>query len=138
MEKIFVDTGALIAIADGKEQFCVDIGDVWKKYAEDGYEFFTSDYVMDELLTWLRCRKKMNMDMVVKFTQSVLAGSMEIVGVDQEVFGNALRIMKHFKDQYFSFTDCTSFVILKMLGTKKVLSTDRHFTIAGFNNLVKL
>ncbi|MBI5754187.1 hypothetical protein HZA40_03540 [Candidatus Peregrinibacteria bacterium] len=41
-----------------------------------------------------------------------------------------------FDDQYFSCTDCVSFMVMKDLKIKDALTTDKHFTIAGFNNLL--
>jgi len=39
------------------------------------------------------------------------------------------------RDKSFSFTDCTSFSIMRELNIKKVLTGDRHFREAGFEIL---
>ena len=39
------------------------------------------------------------------------------------------------KDKSFSFTDCTSFVILRELHINQVLTGDRHFKKTGFEIL---
>lgn len=36
-------------------------------------------------------------------------------------------------DKNFSFTDCTSFVVMKELRVRRALTTDRHFSQAGFD-----
>src|SRR5881396_4089497 len=36
------------------------------------------------------------------------------------------------KDKDFSFTDCTSFVVMRELGQRRALTTDHHFAQAGF------
>ena len=36
------------------------------------------------------------------------------------------------RDKDFSFTDCTSFVVMKELRLRRALTTDRHFRDAGF------
>ena len=38
-------------------------------------------------------------------------------------------------DRDFSFTDCTSVVVMKELRIKRALTTDRHFSQAGFESL---
>lgn len=41
----------------------------------------------------------------------------------------------HHRDKSYSFTDCTSFVVMKELRLKQVLTTDRHFRQMGFEVL---
>src|SRR5439155_21168973 len=36
------------------------------------------------------------------------------------------------KDKDFSFTDCTSFVVMRELGQRRALTTDHDFSQAGF------
>ena len=38
-------------------------------------------------------------------------------------------------DKDFSFTNCTSFVVMKELWIQTALTTDRHFSQAGFDSL---
>jgi uncharacterized protein len=39
-------------------------------------------------------------------------------------------------DQDFSFTDCCSFLLMRELGLRDALTTDKHFTAAGFRALL--
>jgi len=39
------------------------------------------------------------------------------------------------RDKSYSFTDCTSFVVMKELKLKQALTTDRHFRQMGFEVL---
>jgi predicted nucleic acid-binding protein len=39
------------------------------------------------------------------------------------------------RDKEYSFTDCTSFVVMRELRLKEALTTDRHFRQAGFQLL---
>jgi predicted nucleic acid-binding protein len=44
----------------------------------------------------------------------------------------ALEIFTKYSDQDFSYTDCTSFIIMESLKIKEVLAFDRHFTFEKF------
>jgi len=37
------------------------------------------------------------------------------------------------RDEDYSFTDCTSFVVMRDLRLKEALTTDRHFRQMGFH-----
>jgi predicted nucleic acid-binding protein len=44
-------------------------------------------------------------------------------------------IFFRYRDKDFSFTDCTSFVVMKELRLQQVLTTDAHFAQMGFQML---
>jgi hypothetical protein len=39
-------------------------------------------------------------------------------------------------DHGYSFTNCTSFVVMREMGLRDALTTDRHFAAAGFHPLL--
>ena len=135
-KRIFVDTGAFMALADKKEPLHESAKSFFERAMNEGFTLSTSEYIVDELLTVLRCREKQPVEKVFAFITGIQAGSVEILAVTKPVFGNAMNIMKNFPDQYFSFTDCASFVLMKMMKIRRVVTTDKHFTIAGFDNLL--
>ncbi len=44
-------------------------------------------------------------------------------------------LFKRYGDKDFSFTDCTSFVLMRKLGLREAPAFDGHFTQAGFAEL---
>jgi predicted nucleic acid-binding protein len=44
-------------------------------------------------------------------------------------------LLKH-RDQGYSFTDVTSFIVMRELGMSDALTEDRHFEQAGFRRLL--
>lgn len=135
-EKIFIDTGTFIALTEGNSNVALKIIDLLNELFSSGCRVFTTDYVLDELLTFLRCRKKFDMKRILKFVTSVQVADIQIVGITKELFDDALKLMKKYDDQFFSFTDCVSFEVMKKMKIKDVITLDKHFTVAGFNNLL--
>ena len=134
--KIFIDTSAFIALVCEKDDFHEEVNKVFAKLGSEAVDFVVTDYVLDEVVTLLRCREKMSTKKVVLFLKSCYASDVQIVGITQEIFIASLRLMSRYGDQYFSFTDCVSFVVMKSMKIKEAIASDKHFVIAGFRNLL--
>jgi predicted nucleic acid-binding protein len=42
------------------------------------------------------------------------------------------EIFESYSDQDFSFTDCTSFAVMRALGLSEAFTGDKHFVTTGF------
>ena len=60
-----------------------------------------------------------------------------VVRVDKEIFGEAWRLYSERLDKEWSFTDCTSFIVMNSMGLTDAFTSDHHFEQAGFNILLK-
>ena len=60
----------------------------------------------------------------------------QMVWIGQDAFWQAWEWQAKFHDQAFSFTDCTSFVVMKSLGLTEAATNDAHFETAGFRPLL--
>jgi len=58
-----------------------------------------------------------------------------IFQTDEAVFEKAWLIYRTFKDKEWSFTDCTSYVLMKNLSINTGVSFDEHFKQFGFKTL---
>ncbi len=63
--------------------------------------------------------------------------SVEVIHVTESIEENAWQIFKRYSDKTFSFTDCTSFVIMQQLGITDVFTNDHNFEQMGFVILLK-
>ena len=94
----------------------------------------TTDYVADETLTLLRVRLGLG---TAEAWWKQVDGSprlrWEYVGLARA--DKARGVFFRYRDKEFSFTDCTSFVVMRELKLREVLTTDHHFTQAGFVTL---
>ena len=94
----------------------------------------TSNYVFDELITILRY--DFSHQISVQYGQSIrLSKLCSIMHISNEDEDAAWDIFVKYNDQKFSFTDCTSFAVMKRLNLKEVACFDVHFDTAGFIRL---
>ena len=109
----------------------IKVRDTW---LEQGGVLVTSDYVMDETLTLIRMR--IGIKAAERWWEQVSESPrVRWEWISAERAEKARVWFFKWKDKSFSFTDCTSFVILRELQIKKVLTGDRHFKKAGFEIL---
>jgi predicted nucleic acid-binding protein len=101
---------------------------------EDGGILVTSNYVLDETLTLIRMR--LGMPATRRWWDLVSESPRcKIEWVTPHQASRAIQWFFKWRDQSFSFTDCTSFVMMRDRGLTEVLTADRHFNIAGFKML---
>jgi predicted nucleic acid-binding protein len=55
--------------------------------------------------------------------------------IDSDRFEKARQVFFRYRDKDFSFTDCTSFVVMRERSLTHALTTDRHFRQMGFHML---
>ncbi|MCW3490719.1 type II toxin-antitoxin system VapC family toxin [Dethiobacter alkaliphilus] len=127
-ELIFIDTSAWYAYVNSKDPNHQLISNLMHRLKGD---LVTSNYVFDEILTLVRMR--MGHSVAVEVGEALLNPKnvfMERVTAKDE--RHAWQLFSARKDQSYSYTDCTSFIIMKRMGIKQALTLDKHFCTEGF------
>ena len=137
MEKIFLDTSFLFAYYNADDEDHELALDLIKDMVNNKVDIIISDYIFDELITLLlaRTNKSMAIEVCNKLIKEIKSGNIELNYVDNEIFMEALNIFIHFKDKKWSFTDCTSYAIIKNANITKAVAFDRHFRQFGIEIL---
>jgi predicted nucleic acid-binding protein len=131
MKPLFVDTAGWVACADEADPAHSSTMAARDGWLEAGGALVTTDYVADETLTLLRLR--LGLDAAEAWWRQVDASQrLEWEYVDLARADKARGLFFRYRDKDFSFTDCTSFVVMQELKLREVLTTDRHFAQAGF------
>ena len=89
----------------------------------------TTDYVYDELLTIFRSRG--HLDRAKDWVDQVRQGRWELVSITDEDVWQATELFFSFADKSWSFTDCTSRVVMLRLGIQRAWAFDVHFRQFG-------
>ena len=132
MNRIFVDTAGWMAMADARDPLHTKSVEVRDNWLEKGGVLVTSNYILDESLTLIRMR--LGIEAAEKWWMMVSESPRcSVEWITPERNEKAARWFFTWRDQTFSFTDCTSFAVMRELGIEDALTGDRHFTTAGFN-----
>jgi uncharacterized protein len=134
MKGLFVDTAGWMACADASDPSHEPACNARDAALESGTLLITTDYVMDETLTLIRVR--LGLSAAKAWWEQVENSSRvrwEWVGMERAE--KARRTFFRYRDKNYSFTDCTSLVVMHELRLKEVLTTDRHFRQMGFQLL---
>jgi predicted nucleic acid-binding protein len=128
--KIFIDTGAFIAMTDADDDNHKKAKTFYITEKEKGVKFITTNFVICETMNYLNA--KVSHNIAVIFRDNLKKSSlMEIINVTPLIEDTAFNIFKLYTDKDFSFTDCISFSIMKSLRLKKAFAFDRHFEQYG-------
>ena len=132
---IFVDTSAFYALEVGDDANHEAARVFLEELRSGRYGVLvTTDYVLDETLTPLRIRH--GVEAALKFLSKMRGSrSVRVVWVDEAIFELAVEFFKRDSGLRWSFTDCTSFAVMKLLGIKYAFAFDEHFREAGFTVL---
>ena len=131
MNLLFVDTAGWMASADAADPEHEAARAARDHWLEAEGLLITSDYVIDETLTLLRLRVGLS---AAEEWWHAIAGSRRVVRelIHEERAERARHIFFRHRDKDFSFTDCTSFALMRELRIREALTTDKHFRQAGF------
>ncbi len=124
---IFIDTSAWYALSSVRDAVHLEANRLLASVQE---RLFTSDYVIDETLTLFRSRGE-NVH-ALTFGAEVIDGALaEIISVSRTDFARAWDVFRHYSDKDWSFTDCTSRVVMERLGVQRAFAFDDHFRQFG-------
>ncbi|OGE64936.1 hypothetical protein A3I48_04170 [Candidatus Daviesbacteria bacterium RIFCSPLOWO2_02_FULL_36_7] len=127
--KVFIDTGAFIAYFIKQEKFHDDVVRKYKFYRQQKATLLTSDYILDELLTWFSAKqsKQILERLVLAIQKMIDAKELKVLSVDQTIFRKAQEILIKFSDHKISFTDATSYCLYKDFTLDEVFTLDDDF-----------
>src|SRR6266511_4892031 len=126
MKALFVDTAGWMACADGGDPAHVRACAARDGALKAGQPLVTTDFVIDETLTLVRFRLGVA---AAQAWWQVIDGSSRLrwERIHTDRFEAARHLFFQYRDKDFSFTDCTSFAVMRELRLTQALTTDRHF-----------
>lgn len=134
--KVFADSSFFIAFYNQTDQNHLQAVNLTRRLSQEIFEVVTTDYVYDESVSFLlETHAKFGYQRALRFTKNVLdSGKFTFIYITETVFSEARKIFERDnRDKQWSFTDCTSFAVMKDFGITDALTFDHHFAEMGFS-----
>lgn len=127
--KIFVDTGVFIAYFLKQEASHDNVVKKYKFYIQAKAQFITSNYILDELLTWFSSKQtKYFTEKLIIYLQKVIEnGELKVVFIDSLIHKKAQDVLLKFLEHKISFTDATTYVLYKDFALDEIFTLDSDF-----------
>lgn len=130
----FVDTSALYALIDRKDARHSAMAERVQRLLGSRRSLVTTDYVVCEAVNLANNRAGHHVGVrILELIERSAAVRVEWIGSLR--FEATKSFYRRHSDHRYSFTDCTSFMVMRELRISDVLTTDEHFTEAGFEIL---
>lgn len=135
--QVFGDTSFFFALVAKRDPAHRPAVTAYEKLLRTGARVITTDYVVDETLTLTKARidARTSLSLLDRMERSE---SIDLQILTNERFLASKQYFRKHSDHDYSFTDCTSFVVMDELDIRAALTTDRHFAEAGFEMLLPM
>jgi len=133
--EIFVDTSGLYALVDRKDAHHPVARAVIERGLRSGRRLLATDYIVAEAVNLANARSGSRVATRV-FDLIEQSAGIRIEWIGAARFDITKAFFRKYSDHDYSFTDCTSFVVMRELKLRQALTSDRHFIQAGFEALL--
>lgn len=135
---VFMDATALCALNNPRDQYASSSQRILQKLEASHAALIATDYVIDEAATLLLTHIKGGFWLAKNLLDWVLrpTSTVTVEWIDSVRFREAADVFRRFnRDKQWSFTDCTSYVVMKERKIKTAFSFDEHFREMGMKLL---
>lgn len=126
---LFVDSSGYFALLNRADPYHADASAVVRR-ASRNLRLVTSNLVVAEAHALFLGR--LGRQAALDFLESVVSGSVKVERVTSGDEVAILELLRRYDDKSFSYTDASSFVLMRRLGIDIALTSDRDFIQAGF------
>jgi predicted nucleic acid-binding protein len=131
MNLFLADSSAWLALYDRRDKFHTQAIEAFNSVVNQKVTFVVTDLILVETVTLLLYR--------AGHAQAVICGEwllhsprVRLIRVNIEQWDESWKLFKQYDDKQFSFTDCTSFVVMRHLKLRDAFTFDHHFEQMGF------
>jgi predicted nucleic acid-binding protein len=129
---VFLDTSALVAVANRRERRHIEAEKAWKRLLKEGRQFVTTNIVLIELGDGL---SRLNQRSIALKIRDLLLRTSQIVHLTPVIETEAWKLFSERSDKEWGLTDCISMTVMNQMNIEEVFTLDHHFQQAGFQTV---
>ncbi len=130
---LFVDTSGWAHLVDRSTILHHNVQMIYQQALTRQRLLVTTNYIIAELVALLTSRSRISRQQIILYIDALKAApQIEVIHVNAELDAAAWILLKARTDKEWSLVDASSFVIMTSYGMTEALTTDHHFTQAGF------
>lgn len=126
---VFVDTSAILALADPEDNSHRVALAVWQRLITEKHQLLTTNYVLLEACSLLQARIGLHS---VRDFQSSVAPLLDVIWIDEETHQASLQTLLLANQRRLNLVDCSSMTVARRNNIQHFFAFDRHFTQRGF------
>ena len=126
--KVFVDTGAWIALWDKNDKNHIEAKKHLQLLKRRRARLFSNDYILSE--TYTRFIYDFGLNAALEFYQSVVEGAehnLTVIEIDEGARQSVWRFLRKYSDHKLSFADATAAVCFLNYELDEIFTFDGHF-----------
>lgn len=136
MRKIFVDTAALIALGNQRDDLHEQATKIQKRLAKLPVQFVTTNLVISEYCNAFSSIKLRHI--AISTVESIfISKRWQYIHIDENIMQQSYVLYKQMIDKSWGLVDCSSIVLAKQMQIQEIFTADHHFEQAGFEILLK-
>jgi predicted nucleic acid-binding protein len=134
---LFIDTSGWVAYVNEGDSQHQEAVSLCQTAVNAGRMLVTTNFVIAELVALLTARLRISRPHLISIIDLLLAmPQLEVVHVTPELNASAWVLLRQRTDKNWSLVDAASFVVMTTSSMTEALTTDHHFTQAGFTRLL--
>jgi len=135
VNRVMVDTWAWLALNDEGDADYAVAKIANEDLLDRGYILVTTNFILDEAYTLLR--RRVSAQQAIQFgndiQQAADSGALELITINPEIESEAWKIFAKYDEvKGLSYTDCTTFAVMRQQEITEVFTADDHFSMMGF------
>jgi predicted nucleic acid-binding protein len=136
---LFVDTSGWAYYLDRQDPLHPAVVELVRRVVIQRRHLVTTNYIIAELVALLSSRYHLPRPQVITAINAIKTdAAVEMVHIEQALDNEAWTLLEARLDKEWSLVDASSFVVMRRFGMTQALTTDHHFTQAGFVRIPNL
>ncbi len=129
-EPVFVDASAWVAIANQKDRNHKEAVQVFRRLLSSATRLIATTWTTYEALTIVKSR--LGFSQAERLWARIKSRAVvDLIRIDEQVDNDALELFWRHKDKTWGVVDCSSLIVMEIVGCRQAFAYDRHFVEAS-------